>query len=103
MSPGLPTFSLAKDVGSPLISRLLLLLLLATATPCSQYGRLSCLLLLLLLLPADASGPASAADVAAWAPLLLLLLLLLTALADCEVSTGATTRLTGRLNFRANS
>lgn len=81
-APSHPTLSFASAVGRPLMSSPLLLLLDATATPASQYGKPSPLLLLLV----------DAASAAAAVPLPLLLLLLLTA-------AGSTTRFTSRPNF----
>jgi hypothetical protein len=85
-----PTLSFASAVGSPLMSRPLLLQLEPVATPCSQYGKPSPLLLLLLALVDAAAAPL---------PLLLLgasLLLLL-------LPAGSTTRLMSSPNFTANS
>lgn len=84
--PVVTTFALASAVGIPLMSNPLLLLLDATAIPCSQNGKPSPLLLLLLLVEA------ASADSVLPAPLPLLLPLLL-------VAAGSTTRLTSRPNF----
>jgi uncharacterized membrane protein YdjX (TVP38/TMEM64 family) len=89
----LHTLSWASAVGSPLISKPLLLQLEAVATPCSQYGNPSPLLLLLLLL-VDAAAPL---------PLPLPLLLLSAALLLLLPAAGSTTRLTSSPNFTANS
>lgn len=79
----------------PLMSSPLLLLLDATATPASQYGKPSPLLLPLLVEAASAGSWLLAAP--------LPLLLLLRALVLGAAAAGSTTRLMARPNFWANS